>query len=107
MPTRTLGVALWNYRDDDGRKRRALFGQRFELPEDEVARGERAGVFAPEAETTGVSTATDTPSAPKQAALKAAWLEYAVTIGMDRAETDAMSKADLIDAVTARLGDAT
>ncbi|WP_156296390.1 hypothetical protein [Mycobacterium paragordonae] len=107
MPTRTLGVALWNYRDDDGRKRRALFGQRLELPEDEMARGERAGVFAPEAETTGVSTATDTPSAPKQAAPKAAWVDYAETIGIERADADAMSKPDLISAVMTRLREVT
>ncbi|MDC8982167.1 hypothetical protein PR370_06065 [Mycobacterium marinum] len=46
MATRTLGVALWNYRDHDGRRQRALYGQRFELSEDEEARGERAGVVS-------------------------------------------------------------
>ncbi|KZS70656.1 hypothetical protein A4G26_25440 [Mycobacterium kansasii] len=104
MATRTLGVALWNYRDHDGRRRRALYGQRFELPEDEVIRGERAGVFAPEPKPAAPSA--EIPSAPKQAAPKAAWVDYAEAIGMDRAEADAMSKPDLIAAVN-RLGDAT
>lgn len=47
MPTRTLDVALWDYRDHDGRKRRAHYRETFELPESEVERGERAAVFAP------------------------------------------------------------
>ncbi|MBX9919276.1 hypothetical protein [Mycolicibacterium frederiksbergense] len=45
MPTRTLGVALWEYRDDTGRRRRAYYRETFELPESEVERGERAQVF--------------------------------------------------------------
>lgn len=47
MATRTLGVALWEYRDHDGRRRRAYYRETFELPDPEVERGERAGVFAP------------------------------------------------------------
>ncbi|MDC8980502.1 hypothetical protein PR370_01925 [Mycobacterium marinum] len=98
MATRTLGVALWNYRDHDGRRRRALYGQRFELPQDEEARGERAGVFAPDPEPR-VSTDTDTPvSVPKQTAPKSAWVDYAQAIGMDRAQAETLSKAELIAA---------
>ncbi|MCV7005654.1 hypothetical protein [Mycobacterium gordonae] len=111
MPTRTLGVALWNYRDGDGRRRRALFGQRFELSEDELARGERADVFAPEPEPAaapGPAAPTGAaPLPPKQAAPKAAWVDYAEAIGIERAEAHAMSKPDLIDAVTTQLDEAT
>lgn len=46
MATRTLGVALWEYRDNSGRRRRVYYGDTFELPEPEVERGERADVFA-------------------------------------------------------------
>ncbi|RFZ03859.1 hypothetical protein DSM43518_04574 [Mycobacterium marinum] len=103
MATRTLGVALWNYRDHDGRRRRALYGQQFELPEDEEARGERAGVFAPEPEPS-VSTDTDTPvPVPKQTAPKPAWVDYAQAIGMDRAQAEVLSKTDLIATVKAQV----
>lgn len=106
MPTRTLGVALWNYRDDDGRRRRALYGQQFDLPEDEIARGERAGVFAPEPEPVPErgSVSVDTPSGlPRLTALKPAWVDYAETIGIDRAEAEAMTKPELIAAVQTHL----
>lgn len=45
MATRTLGVALWDYRDHDGRKRRAHYRETFDLPDSEVERGQHAGVF--------------------------------------------------------------
>ncbi|SBS79257.1 conserved hypothetical protein [uncultured Mycobacterium sp.] len=47
MPTRTLGVALWEYRDRNGCRRRAYYRETFELPDSEVERGERASVFEP------------------------------------------------------------
>ena len=39
-------VAIWEYRDAEGRRRRAYFGNVVELTEDEYTRAERAGVFA-------------------------------------------------------------
>lgn len=48
MPTRTLDVALWEYRDHYGRRRRAYYRETFELTDAEAERGERAQVFAPD-----------------------------------------------------------
>lgn len=49
MAKRVVKAALWEYRDADGKKHRAFFGDRVELTEDEIERGERQGVFDPDA----------------------------------------------------------
>ena len=70
MPSRTLNVALWDYRDDHGRKHRAHYGQTFELPDSEAQRGERASVFTE-------SKADDTDAVPPKTSAKpvlVAWL---------------------------------
>jgi hypothetical protein len=46
MPVRTLDVALWDYRDEHGRKHRAYYGHQIELTDSEIERGNRAAVFA-------------------------------------------------------------
>lgn len=57
MPTRTLDVALWDYRDRDGRKRRAHYRDTVDLPDSEIERGERAAVFAPSAQVSPAAPA--------------------------------------------------
>lgn len=42
---KTVTVAIWEYRNAEGRRRRAYRGDVVELTADEVERGERAGVF--------------------------------------------------------------
>jgi hypothetical protein len=59
MANRTLGVALWEYRDHDGQRHRAYYGETFELPDSEIKRGDRAEVFAP--------VPNGTPAAPEPA----------------------------------------
>jgi hypothetical protein len=45
MAEKEIRVAVWEYHDADGKRRRAWFGQTVDLTEDEIARGEAAGVF--------------------------------------------------------------
>lgn len=47
MAKRVVKVAIWEYRNAKGHRRRAYFGQTIELPEDELKRGDREGVFTP------------------------------------------------------------
>lgn len=101
MAQRQLGVALWHYRDHTGRRRRVHYGEQFELPDNEVTRGERAGVFMPT--TTIQQPPKPTAHQPKLTASKAAWVDYAETIGIDTTTADDMTKQELIAAVQTRL----
>lgn len=107
MTIRTLGVALWEYRDHGGRKRRAYFGDTIELTDAEEARGDHAQVFAADPglrHPVGVTGNTDqelTTSGlqrPQKRAPKADWVEFAVQIGVDRARAEALPKPALISA---------
>jgi hypothetical protein len=60
MTVLTLGVALWEYRNADGRKHRAYYGQQLDVTDAELERGERANVFAAQTEERGIHQA-DTP----------------------------------------------
>lgn len=40
------------------------------------------------------------PKAPSQSASKGDWVDYAVALGVDRAEADALNKSDLINLLT-------
>jgi hypothetical protein len=60
MTVLTLGVALWEYRNADGRKHRAYYGQQLDVTDAELERGERANVFAAQTEE-GVSTKRTPP----------------------------------------------
>lgn len=126
MPTRQLGVALWEYRDHHtGRRRRAYYGEQFGLSADEEARGERAGVFADVSkpaevanpigrggsvatreDSAGRSQPDERPNPPKLVAVKSIWVDYAETLGIARTETEGMTKRDLIAAVAARIENA-
>ena len=100
MTTRTVAVALWRYRDGTGKRRRAHHGQTVDLDDVQPSdreRAERLEVFEPE------SQAGATGGQPKQAAVKAEWVDYAESLGIDRAQADAMTKPDLITAVQAHL----
>jgi len=102
MALMKIKVATWEYLDSEGRRRRAYFDDTVDLTEAEVERAEKAGVFAagrvaPEAaeEADGGADEAAVDSMPLQAAPKAAWVEYAVSRGVERAEAEALSKADL------------
>jgi hypothetical protein len=47
MATKQIRVALWEYTNAEGKRRKAFFGDIVDLPDDEVERGEKAGVFGP------------------------------------------------------------
>lgn len=108
MSTRTIEVAIWAHHDTSGRPRRAYRGQTVNLdnvhPAD-AERGERLGVFTDAESLDGVSQADPTSrhgkagERPRQVAPKAAWVDYAVTCGMDRDHAQAITKAELIEAV--------
>lgn len=111
MPQRTLGVALWDYRDHDGRRRRAYYGQTINLTADEITRGERAHVFTTPADTdtsepivpapaTPPTDTADVAPLPAIVATKPAWVNAAVAHGIDRTAAQAMTKQQLIDALT-------
>ena len=54
---------------------------------------------APDASATApVATGAGRPERPAQVATKAAWVDYAVARGMDRAKAEAMNKGELLDA---------
>jgi hypothetical protein len=92
VPTRTLDVALWEYRDDSGRKRRAYYRQTFDLSEAEVARGERAGVFALS------PRAVDLPA---KSSTNRELIDWLVTnAGAPRAEIKGLTKAELWQHIT-------
>lgn len=94
MPTRTLDVALWTYRDHDGRKRRAHYRDTIELPDSEVQRGERAGVFAPVEGV--VQKATPTDAIPATTSAKPALVDWlAEHRGADRAAIEGLTKPKL------------
>lgn len=61
MATRTVKVALWDYRDANGKRRRAYFGDEVDLPKREIDRGTQQGVFdpapVPEVQTSAVERA--------------------------------------------------
>ncbi|AFM16994.1 hypothetical protein Mycch_2211 [Mycolicibacterium chubuense NBB4] len=89
MPTRTLDVALWDYRDQAGRKRRAHYRETFELPDSEVERGERAGVF------TNEPTAS-APPLPTKSSTNRELVDWLVERGdADRDEVKGLTKAQL------------
>ncbi|MFC0314490.1 hypothetical protein ACFQNE_02030 [Gordonia phosphorivorans] len=164
MAKRTLGVATWEYRDKDKKRRRAYFGDEIDVSAAEIRRGDAAGVWAEperrsgrapaksaadadattaagaaddadilagldgsessdesdedggETADAGADAADDQPTEsatepvsedaaqegplerPKNSAPVAAWVEYAVSHGMDRADAEASSRADLIKA---------
>lgn len=94
MPTRTLGVALWNYRDHDGRKRRAHYRETIDLPEAEVTRGERAGVFAPIEGITQKATPSD--ATPAKTSTKPALIGWLVEHrGADPGAIEGLTKPKL------------
>lgn len=120
MPARTLDVALWDYRDHDGRTRRAFYGQTIELPEDEEQRGQRAGVFVPtpmaspdhDGSTEVVIVADNDGTLrvgladlPAKSAAIAVWRTFAEQIGLDPKHIEALTKAQLITAITERVHD--
>lgn len=50
MPKRTVGVALWEYRNKDGKRRLGYLGEELDLSTAESKRGDARGVFVkPEA----------------------------------------------------------
>jgi len=74
MATRTLNVALWDYRDRDGQHHRAYFGATIDtddLSTADAQRAERLEIFAVETE----------PEPPKRSARKVEWIDYAVSQG--------------------------
>lgn len=87
MATRTLGVALWEYRDRHGRRRRAYYRETFELPDSEVERGERAEVFVPN---------ESVPDRPTKASTNRELIEWLVEHrGADRDAIKGLTKAAL------------
>lgn len=105
MPTRTLGVALWEYRDQDGRRRRAYYRDTFDLPDSEVERGERAGVFALTEVSRFVGLSEEgEPSFesidwPKPSDSKAVWLAFGTEFGFDETSAEGTTKPTLIAAI--------
>ena len=90
MPTRTLDVALWNYRDHQGRKRRAHYRDTFDLPAAEAARGEGAGVFAP------VEGVTQKVTPPAKTSAKPALIDWLTQHrGADPDTIEALTKPEL------------
>ena len=109
--TRIVRHALFAYTDTEGIRRFALRGKQVELSEKDLARGELFGAFEDEGAGPGaeISPSPEAPSLPgtdpaprpAQVATKAAWVDYAVSRGMDRAAAEAMTKQELIDAFAA------
>lgn len=106
MARNQIRVALWEYRNADGKRRLAYFGDSVDLTPDEYARAEKAGVFdivIPEVEElvveTPISETKDVPR-PAKAHAKELWVEYAVSKGWDRAVAEANSKKELVAALT-------
>jgi hypothetical protein len=95
MATRTLDVALWEYRDLEGQRRRAYYRETFDLPDSEVERGERAGVFAPadDSATTPVAAPEALPPRSRTHRELVDWLVD--HRGADRNEVKGLTKAAL------------
>lgn len=114
-------VAVWEYRDATGKKRRAYFGDDVELTDAEAARAEMEGVLGtaePEPETgpieegdsgdgdggeagegqdDGEPAPPPPPKRPAKAALTELWAEYVVALGKATPEEAAgMQRKDLI-----------
>lgn len=124
MAARTVRVATWEYLNHEGKRRRAYYGQVIDVPDEETARGEKAGVFGPpadpqaepsedevaepetqsredEADSSELdSTGTVPLERPAFTALKSAWVDYAAAVGWDRAQAEDASKAELIKALS-------
>lgn len=107
MPRNQIRVALWEYRNADGKRRLAYFGDSVDLTPDEYERAEKAGVFdivvpAATEPTAPPAAATETKvvARPAKAHAKELWVEYAVSKGWDRAVAEDTNKKDLVAALT-------
>lgn len=113
MAGNQIRVAVWEYRNEAGKRRIAYFGDSVELTPDEYDRAEKAGVFdvvlpVKDADEDSVLTADPTDDAPvpktvprpAKAHAKELWVEYAVSKGWDRDRAAAMKKNDLMAALT-------
>lgn len=91
MATRTLDVALWEYRDHDGRRQRAYYRETFDLPDSEAERGERAGVFAPSPQVNH-----DEDTLPAKASTNRALMDWLIEHrGADPVTIKSLTKAEL------------
>lgn len=122
MARKKIRVAVWEYRNDEGKRRLAYFGDSVELPESEIARGTAAGAFdqpeppapAPDAEPDAdqppadeiKEPTVDQPRRPRATATAEKWAAYAKAIGIDADRVDTV-KSDkdaiiaLVDAAEA------
>ena len=76
MAKRIVKVSLWRYRDTEGNRRIARFGDEVDIPKAEIERGDAAGVFTPapvpavqsnalERALTGITQRTPEPPEPE------------------------------------------
>lgn len=106
MARKKIRVAIWEYRNDDGKRRHAYFGDVVDLSDDEVERGSRAGVFdqpeppadaapaepeTPPATTEQKEPAADQPRRPRATATAEKWAAYAKAISIDEDQVDAVA----------------
>jgi len=119
MARKTIRVAVWEYRTDEGKRRLAYFGDTVELPESEIERGTLAGVFdqpeppeppteqnedgdEPETVVDVKERTADQPRKPRVTATAEKWVAYAKTIpGIDHDSLDGMEKDEIIALVDA------
>lgn len=118
MAKKTVRVAVWEYRNAEGKRRLAYFGDSVDLTEDEIARGEAVDAFGadePEVVETDEDPDTETDSEvvaepaalpaesvrrPRSTATVEKWVEYAKAVGIPAADIEAMdNKDDIIAAV--------
>lgn len=96
MAKRIVKVSLWRYRDTEGNRRIARFGDEVDIPKAEIDRGDTAGVFTPapvpavqssalERALTGITQRTPEPPEPEGEAA----LHHDVTTPTEPTEPDA------------------
>ncbi|WP_084865876.1 hypothetical protein [Prescottella equi] len=121
MARKKIRVALWEYRNADGKRRLCYFGDTVELTDAEIERGTAAGVFdQPEPELVVVddaepapsddaaapaAPAADAPRRPRATATIEKWAAYAKVRGIDADKVDAMESKDAIIAAVDELDD--